>query len=118
MSKTEHKSFWDEVQEKYVFTEIEFTPAWYLNAGMTITLGLQQNDKRSNCPMCNKRPIVNDQLLLSLVPENKKLVKTEKIYEYYGTKKRWKCKEEESYQQSVMTTQQISGKAQRIFCEE
>ena len=43
-----------------MFTGIEYTPAWYLNAGMIITLKLEQNDKRSNCPLCDKRPIVND----------------------------------------------------------
>ena len=53
-------SFWDEIQEKYDFEEIQFTPAYYLNQGMTITLTLRQNETRPDCPVCDQRPVVND----------------------------------------------------------
>ena len=60
MSRGKDKSFWDEIQEKYEFKSIRYTPAWYLNAGMTISLELTQIDARPACPICGQRPNAHD----------------------------------------------------------
>ena len=60
MSKENNISFWDEIQEKYEFKNIHYTPAWYLNAGMTITLELEKKDARPVCPICAQYPNIHD----------------------------------------------------------
>jgi transposase len=60
MSKEKNKSFWDEIQEKYEFENIQYTPAWYLNAGMNISLNLVNKDVRPFCPICRQAPNIHD----------------------------------------------------------
>ena len=60
MSTKNHKSFWDEIQEKYEFSNIRFIPAFYLSAGMKITLDICEKEVRTNCPVCKRRPNIHE----------------------------------------------------------
>lgn len=49
----------DEIQDKYKIKGMRYTPPYYAEAGMIVTLGLLGERSRSECPLCGRNPIVH-----------------------------------------------------------
>ena len=55
-----NKSFWDEIQEKYEIADIQYVPAYYLEAGLKIQFELRSKQARPFCEICNGVPNIHD----------------------------------------------------------
>lgn len=49
----------DEIQEKYEIIGTKYTPPYYAEAGMIVTLGVKRERKRRKCPTCGRSPLIH-----------------------------------------------------------